>query len=105
MTATTTREAVHDRACEAWTEWRDILCEPETRHEVCGERLTPQDYKEIMQLFFLEFGVKLVQFQEITLEGGLTAICCEVDDDDTAPGESGKQQIVELVAFLEDRAN
>lgn len=100
MTAMPTQDSTYDRACEAWTEWRDVLCEPEARYEVCGDHLTLQDYKEIMQLFFLEFGVKLGQFHEITMGGGLTAICCDVDVDGE-PNEA-KQQIVELVAFLED---
>jgi hypothetical protein len=48
-----------NKGYDAWLKWCDELYEPDSHYNVYGQRLTLQQYKDMMKLFFSGFDMQL----------------------------------------------
>jgi hypothetical protein len=89
---------------EQWLEWCDTLYEPDAHYNVSGERLTLQQYKDMMGQFFSAFEIELGEFYNMLVADDWCAIRYAVNITNKATGEKFEQMTMEFVNFKDNRA-
>ena len=87
---------------EAWLKWCDTLYEPDAHYNVNGERLTLQEYKDLMGKFFAAFDIELGEFNNMLVEGDWTGIRYVVYITNKKTGERIEQKTMEFVHFKDN---
>jgi len=106
------QEAIRDRlqngfknwnnGYEAWLDWCNTLYEPDAHYNVYGQRLTLQQYKDMMGQFFSIFDVELGDFYNMLVEGDWCAIRYSVHITNKKTGEKIEQMTMEFVNFKDN---
>jgi hypothetical protein len=89
---------------EKWLEWCDTLYEPDAHYNVYSQRLTLQQYKDMMGQFFGAFDVELGDFHNMLVQDDWCAIRYNVHIVNKRTGERIEQEIMEFVNFKENPA-
>ncbi|HWQ73825.1 MAG TPA: nuclear transport factor 2 family protein [Syntrophomonas sp.] len=89
---------------EKWLEWCDTLYEPDAHYNVYGQRLTLQQYKDLMGQFFSAFDVELGDFRNMLVQDDWCAIRYSVHIVNKRTGERIEQESMEFVNFKENPA-
>ena len=89
---------------EKWLEWCDTLYEPDAHYNVYGQRLTLQQYKDMMGQFFSAFDVELGDFHNMLVQDDWCAIRYSVHILNKRTGEKIEQETMEFVNFKENPA-
>lgn len=87
---------------EAWLEWCEILYEPDAHYNVYGDRLTLQEYKDMMGIFFQKFDIELGEFDNIISQDDWVAIRYVVYITNKETSERIKQHTMEFVNFKDN---
>jgi hypothetical protein len=85
-----------------WLEWCDTLYEPDAHYNVYGQRLTLQQYKDLMGKFFEVFDVELGDFHNMLVEDNWCGIRYSVHITNKNTGERIEQMTMEFVQFKEN---
>jgi len=91
-----------NKGYEAWLEWCDTLYEPDAYYNVYGNRLTLQQYKDMMGQFLSAYDIELGEFHNMLIEGEWTAIRYAVYIIDKKTGEKKKIESMEFVKFKDN---
>lgn len=89
---------------EKWLEWCNTLYEPDAHYNVYGQRLTLQQYKDMMGQFFGAFDVELGEFHNMLVQDNWCAIRYSVHIINKHTGEKIEQETMEFVNFKENTA-
>lgn len=89
---------------EAWLEWCDTLYEPDAHYNVYSDRLTLQEYKDMMRQLFIAFDIELGEFHNIIVEDDWGAIRYTVYITDKRTNERIEQKTMEFVQFKDNPA-
>ena len=84
---------------EAWLEWCDTLYEPDAYYNVYGDRLTLQEYKDLMGVFFSYYDIELGDLDNMLVEGDWVSIRYTVYVTNKATGETSELKTMEFVHF------
>jgi hypothetical protein len=84
---------------EAWLEWCDILYEPDAYYNVYGQRLTLQQYKDMMGQLFAAYDIELGELDNILVEGDWVSIRYTVYITDKLTGVESELHTMEFVHF------
>lgn len=87
---------------EAWLDWCPTLYEEDAHYNVYGQRLTLQEYKDMMGKFFSAFDVELGEFHNMLVQEDWCAIRYVVYITNKKTGEKFEQQTMEFVHFKEN---
>lgn len=87
---------------EGWLEWCNTLYEPDAHYNVYGQRLTMQEYKDMMGQFFQAFDMELGDFQNMLVVDDWCAIRYNVYVTNKQTGEKVEQQTMEFVHFKDN---
>ena len=63
-----------NKGYEAWLKWCDTLYEPDAYYNVYGNRLTLQQYKDMMGQLFSVYDIELGKLDNLMAEGDWAAI-------------------------------
>ena len=88
----------------AWLKWCDTLYEPDAHYNVYSNRLTLQQYKDMMGQLFDAFDIELGEFHNMIVEGDWGAIRYVVHITNKATGEKITQNTMEFVHFADNPA-
>ncbi len=91
-----------NKGYEAWLEWCNILYEPDAYYNVYGQRLTLQQYKDMMGKFFSGFDLELGDFHNIMAEGDWAAIRYVVYVTNKKTGSKTMMNTMEFVHFKDN---
>jgi len=91
-----------NKGYEAWLEWCDTLYEPDAYYNVYGNRLTLQQYKDMMGELFEGYEIELGEFHNILAEDDWGAIHYSVYITNKATGEKILQKTMEFVHFKDN---
>ncbi|MNW37101.1 hypothetical protein D3C74_141340 [compost metagenome] len=86
-----------------WLNWCNTLYEPDAHYNVNGQRLTLQQYKDLMGELFSAFDVKLGDFFNMIIEGDWCAIRYSVYITNKKTGECFDQMTMEFVNFKDNQ--
>ena len=84
---------------EAWLKWCDTLYEPDAHYNVYSNRLTLQQYKDMMGQLFSAYDIELGEFHNIIVEDDWGAIRYTVYITEKATGKKIEQKTMEFVHF------
>lgn len=104
------RERLHDgfghwnAGYADWLDWCGTLYEPDAHYTVQGRRLTLQEYKDLMGVFFDAYDVELGGFHDMLVVGDLCAIHYAVRVTEKATGRVVDQETMEFVHFMDNPA-
>jgi hypothetical protein len=87
---------------DGWLEWCDTLYEPDSHYNVYGNRLTLQQYKDMMGQLFQGYDMELGEFHNMLVEGDWCAIRYVVYIINKKTGEKIKQETMEFVHFKDN---
>jgi hypothetical protein len=95
-----------NKGYDAWLEWCDTLYEPDAIYNI-GEsgglkRLTLQEYKDMMGLFFQAFDIDLGDFYNMLVQDNWCAIRYKVFITNKQTGEKFEQMVMEFVKFKDN---
>lgn len=87
---------------DAWLEWCHTLYEPDAHYNVYSDRLTLQEYKDMMGQFFSAYEIELGEFHNMLVQDDWCAIryCVYITNKKT--GEKIKQETMEFVKFKDN---
>lgn len=91
-----------NKGYEAWLEWCDTLYEPDAHYNVYGNRLTLQEYKDMMGQLFQVFDIELGDFHDMIPDGDRIAIRYDVTIINKKTGERIPQKTMEFVHFKDN---
>lgn len=91
-----------NKGYDAWLEWCDTLYEPDAHYNVYGQRLTLQEYKDMMGKFFEVFDVELGEMYNMIAEDDWIAIRYEVTFINKKTGERNKNMTMEFVKYKDN---
>ncbi len=91
-----------NKGYEAWLVWCDTLYEPDAHYNVYGNRLTLQEYKDMMGQLFQAFDMELGDFHDIIPDGNKIAIRYDVTIINKKTGERIPQKTMEFVHFKDN---
>ncbi len=84
---------------DAWLKWCNTLYEPDAHYNVYGNRLTLQQYKDMMRQLFSMYDIELGEFHNIIVEEDWGAIRYSVYIVNKKTGEKIEQKTMEFVHF------
>lgn len=87
---------------EAWLTWCDTLYEPDAYYNVNSQRLTLQQYKDMMGQLFSAFEIELGDFKNMLVQDGWGAIRYTVAITDKRTGVKSVQNTMEFVDFKDN---
>ena len=87
---------------DAWLDWCETLYEPDAHYNVYSDRLTLQQYKDMMGQLFQAYDIELGEFHNMIVENEWGAIRYVVYIIDKRTGERIKQNTMEFVKFKEN---
>ena len=87
---------------DAWLDWCETLYEPDAHYNVYSDRLTLQQYKDMMGQLFQTYDIELGAFHNMIVEGEWGAIRYNVYIIDKRTGERIEQKTMEFVKFKEN---
>jgi hypothetical protein len=87
---------------DSWLEWCETLYEPDAHYNVYSQRLTLDQYKEMMGQFFKNYDIELGEFDNIISENDWVAIRYVVYITNKETGERIKQHTMEFVRFKDN---
>ncbi len=87
---------------DAWLEWCNTLYEPDAHYNVYGQRLTLQQYKDMMGQFFSVYDVTLGDFLNMLVEENWCAIRYMVYATNKSTGEKKELMTMEFVEFKDN---
>lgn len=87
---------------ENWLQWCNTLYEPDAHYNVYGQRLTLQQYKDMMGQFFAAYDVELGDFYNMLVEDDWCAIRYSVHITNKGTGETFEQMSFEFVNFKDN---
>ncbi|ONH58044.1 hypothetical protein CcI49_24330 [Frankia sp. CcI49] len=87
---------------EAWLKWCDTLYEPDAHYNVYSERLTLQEYKDMMGQLFAVYDIELGQLDNVLIEGEWGAIRYSVYILDKTTGARSELKTMEFVQFKDN---
>ena len=95
-----------NKGYDAWLEWCDTLYEPDAVYNI-GEkgglkRLTLQEYKDMMGLFFQAFDIELGEFYNMLVQDDWCGIRYKVFITNKQTGEKIEQMVMEFVNFKDN---
>ncbi len=91
-----------NKGYEAWLEWCNTLYEPDAHYNVYGNRLTLQEYKDMMGELFSVFDIELGKLDNILAEGDWGAIRYSTYITNKSTGEKTEMQTMEFVQFKDN---
>jgi hypothetical protein len=87
---------------DAWLSWCDTLYEPDAHYNVYSDRLTLQEYKNMMSQLFVAYDIELGEFHNVIVEDDWGAIRYTVYITDKKTGERIEQKTMEFVHFKDN---
>jgi SnoaL-like domain len=93
-----------NKGYDAWLDWCDELYEPDAHYNVYDNRLTLQQYKDMMKELFASFDIELGEFHNIIIDGDWGAIRYTVYITNKGTGERIEQKTMEFVNFKDNPA-
>lgn len=87
---------------EDWLVWCDTLYEPDAHYNVYSNRLTLQQYKDLMRDLMAKFDIKIGEVKNMVVEGEWGAIRYSVRITDRATGETIDQNTMEFVKWKDN---
>lgn len=87
---------------EAWLNWCNTLYEPDAHYNIYSNRLTLQQYKDMMGQLFSAYDVELGEFHNMIIDGDWGAIRYSVHIINKHTGENIEQQTMEFVHFKDN---
>ncbi|MBN1950249.1 MAG: nuclear transport factor 2 family protein [Bacteroidales bacterium] len=87
---------------ESWLEWCNTLYEPDSYYNVAGQRLTLQEYKDLMGKLFQVFDIELGKFHNMIAKDDWISIRYDVTIINKHTGERTEQQTMEFVNFKDN---
>ncbi|CZQ97685.1 nuclear transport factor 2 family protein [Trichococcus collinsii] len=87
---------------DAWLDWCETLYEPDAHYNVYSDRLTLQQYKDMMGQLFQTYDIELGEFHNMIVEGEWGAIRYNVYIIDKRTGERIEKKTMEFVKFKEN---
>jgi hypothetical protein len=87
---------------EAWLKWCDTLYEPDAYYNVYGNRLTLQQYKDMMGQLFSVYDIELGKLDNLMAEGDWAAIRYSVYVTNKKTGEKSVLNTMEFVHFKDN---
>jgi hypothetical protein len=93
-----------NRGYETWLQWCETLYEPDAHYNVYGRRLTLQEYKDMMCMFFAAFDVDLGDFYNLLVEDDWCGIRYSVHITNKKTGARTEQMTMEFVHFKDNPA-
>lgn len=87
---------------EAWLKWCNTLYEPDAYYNVYENRLTLQEYKDMMGQLFSLYDIELGELDNILAEGDWGAIRYSVYIINKKTGEKSKLKTMEFVHFKDN---
>ena len=91
-----------NKGYEAWLEWCNTLYEPDAYYNVYSQRLTLQQYKDMMGKFFAGFDLQLGEFKNIMAEDDWAAIRYVVFVTNKKTGTKTEMNTMEFVHFKDN---
>lgn len=88
-----------NKGYEAWLKWCDTLYEPDAYYNVYGNRLTLQQYKDLMGQLFSVYDIELGELNNLLAEGDWAAIRYSVAITNKKTGEKSELKTMEFVHF------
>lgn len=87
---------------EAWLDWCNTLYEPDAHYNVNGQRLTLQQYKDMMGELFSVFDIQLGDFYNMLVQNDWCAIRYSVHITNKKTGKNIEQMTMEFVNFKDN---
>lgn len=91
-----------NKGYEAWLKWCDTLYEPDAYYNVYGNRLTLQQYKDMMGQLFLVYDIELGKLDNLLAEGDWAGIRYSVYVTNKKTGEKSVLNTMEFVQFKDN---
>lgn len=87
---------------EKWLDWCNTLYEPDAHYNVYGNRLTLQQYKDMMGQLFSVYDIELGDFHNMIVEDDWCAIRYSVYFIDKKTDEKHENQTMEIINFKDN---
>ena len=87
---------------DSWLEWCETLYEPDAHYNVYGQRLTLQEYKDLMGQFMEAFDIELGSFYNMLVADDWCAIRYSIHFTNRATGEETDLMNMEFVHFKDN---
>ncbi|MFC0220196.1 hypothetical protein ACFFJ7_17575 [Pseudochelatococcus lubricantis] len=87
---------------EDWLEWCDTLYEPDAHYNVNSNRLTLQEYKDLMSAMMSKYDIKIGEVKNMVIENDWGAIRYAVRITDRTTGEVINQMTMEFVQWKDN---
>ncbi len=91
-----------NKGYEAWLKWCDTLYEPDAYYNVYGNRLTLQEYKDMMGGLFSLYDIELGELDNLLTEGDWAGIRYSVYVTNKKTGEKSVLNTMEFVHFKDN---
>lgn len=87
---------------DCWLEWCKILYEPDSHYNVYGQRLTLQEYKDMMSKFFENYDIRMGEFLNMIIKDDWCAIRYKTYIYDKHKDKEFEQESFEFVHFKDN---
>jgi hypothetical protein len=88
----------------AWLKWCDTLYEPDAHYNVYSQRLTLQQYKDMMGQLFERYAIQLGKLDNVLVQGEWGAIRYTTFITDKQTGKKSELRTMEFVQFKDNPA-